>query len=359
MRSSRRATAGIVAMVVVLVVGTCAWIAVRQGSSSCDDAAALPDGLDATDVRLSPFAAGSEWRLSLDQVDGVHVDETATAQIRVGTPAGPADEEGSVGTWINAEEFSIPIVQAESCDPIASIEEGSPDEDLSGTEIRIPASARPAAGTDAHLIVVQPDGHTAVELWAAERLDAERWRAGRVEIVDLAGSGLGPDNGVRAYGGSALGGLIRTWEVDPADPAYTDGVIRHPLAVALPAPFLFYGGGEPGYDTEGYSMMQGYVAPATEMDYNAPSAYGGTIPMGARLVLPADVDVDALDISPAARTIARALQDYGAFVVDRSDAAVIFYAEPTAPADWVAAVRQGDGSDLDTIRERLVAVVPD
>jgi hypothetical protein len=83
--------------------------------------------------------------------------------------------------------------------------------------------------------------------------------------------------------------------------------------------------------------------------------------MGSRVVLPTAVDIDTLDLGPAARAIAQALQDYGAYVTDRTGPdTVSFYAEPSAPPAWLAAVRGPNdaGGQLDRIREQLVVVDP-
>jgi hypothetical protein len=361
MRISRGAILVVVVLVLVLTIGAGALVVSTRSSGGCDTDVALPEGLPAEDVRLTPFAEDSVWRLPVDDqsLAGTYVDQVATDALHVGTRTGPADEVGSVGTWVNAEQYSFPVVQADTCDPVVSIEEASPDEDISGVEIHIPAAADPAEGTDSHLLVLQPDGTTVVELFGAEKLDDKHWKVGRVEIVDLTGSGTGPDNGARAYGGPALAGLIRDWEIDPDDESYVDGVIRHPLAIAIPSSMLLYAGGDPGYDAEGYSTMQGYVPPATEQDFDAPFSYYGVIPMGARIVLPRSVDVDGLGLSPELTAIARALQDYGGYVVDRSDGAVIFYAEQSAPSSWVGAVREDDGEKLGIIRSQLEVVLPD
>jgi hypothetical protein len=155
--------------------------------------------------------------------------------------------------------------------------------------------------------------------------------------------------------------LIRNWEIDPSDPNYTDGVIRHPLAMAIPGTMLHYDSGDPGYDANGYGTALGYVSPATEQDFDSPWSYSGVIPMGSRVVLPTAVDIDTLDLGPAARAIAQALQDYGAYVTDRTGPdTVSFYAEPSAPPAWLAAVRGPNdaGGQLDRIREQLVVVDP-
>ncbi len=120
--------------------------------------------------------------------------------------------------------------------------------------------------------------------------------------VDLYGDGIDG-----AHGGSGLssfGGSIRKGELSSADP------LRHALKVNLNAKrFISYGGGNC------------YRWPARHCDaYASPSAYAGGVPalrMGALLALRADVDISALGLQSAqARKIARALQDYGAYVAD-------------------------------------------
>ena len=193
---------------------------------------------------LWPFASDSPWNTPIGS--GAPLEGAAgplTSKVRVGsllTKDGSANV--SITTWMNASTVLAPRVWTSANDPLMTI---TAPWDPTVT-VRIPASAQPADGTDRHLHVVQPDGRTMIELWAANKTSATTLTAGRVEVVDLYGSGLGPDNGVRAYGGSAVGGLIRRWEVDPSDPKYTDGVIRHAVAIAVPAGMLRYGGGADG-----------------------------------------------------------------------------------------------------------------
>jgi hypothetical protein len=351
-------------VVVVVVLGVVAAVVLSTRGDSGDSTEAC--GLDTRitqelpkgDVRLLPFSSDSVWRAPLgdgDPPDGSDASPQTLA-LRLGSEV---DSPDSTDSWINAEQYSLPVVQADACDPLVTFDVESGTDDLGDAAVRIPDDAEPAQGTDAHLLVIQPDHRTVVEMWTAEHTGPGAWKAGRVEVVDLKGSGIGPDNGVRAYGGSALGGLIRTWEIDPDDPNFTDGVIRHPLAMALPSSMLSYTGGDPGYDEAGNGTALGYVAPATEQDYDSPWTYGGPIPMGSRIVLPHDVDLDSLDLSPEQRAIAQALQDYGAYVTDRtSDGTVAFYAEPTAPTAWLDVVRGPDdtGDGLDRIRARLVVL---
>jgi hypothetical protein len=340
----------------VVVVG----VAVSAGNDDCRVAGADED------LFRQPFSESSFWNTPLPATwdASAAVSDPRTADLRRSTiPSQDGVGDWPVVTWLNHRSFSLPVVTTDGCDPVVTLLDRNPDpreEPL--VDVRIPTDASPAEGTDGHLLVVQPDGRTVVELFQAEKVDDATWSASRVEAVDLTGDGGGPDNGARAYGGSALGGLIRSWEVDPEHPDHTDGVIRHALAVALPPGMLLYTEGESGYDEEGYGTALGYVWPATEQDFNAPYDYYGTIPMGARLALPRSVDVDALGLGPEARAIAVALRDYGAYVVDRTgDDTVAFYAEVDAPSEWVeAALGPGtSGQQLDAIRSRLVVVVGD
>jgi hypothetical protein len=129
--------------------------------------------------------------------------------------------------------------------------------------------------------------------------------------------------------------------------------------MALPAGMLRYSGGTEGYDANGYGTARGYVWPATEQDYDSPYAYYGTIPMGQLFTIPKSVNVGALGLSPSARAIAKAIQDYGAYVTDRvGDGTVSFYAEPSVPSGWLSDVAgpNWSGSQLATIRTNLTAV---
>lgn len=309
---------------------------------------------------LRPFAADSPWNSLIPDDAVYHHDDPRTEQLRTETVAHP-DEGGEwpVRTWVNVERYSIPVVVAGPSDPEVGVAERGTDE---VHQVRVPDGAEPAEGRDGHLVVVRPDLDQVTEMWQAAEQGDGQWTAGRLETTTLSGWGVGPEGGVRAYGGSALGGLIRTWEVDPAHPAYTDGVIRHALAMALPSQLLRYDGGPGGYDDEGYGTAKGYVFPATEQDFDSPYTYRGAIPMGTRVALPPDLDLETLDIGPESCAVAWALQRYGAYVTDRSSSdTVAFYAEPDVPEEWASKVRGPSltGGELALIRDHLVVVEAD
>lgn len=132
------------------------------------------------------------------------------------------------------------------------------------------------------MVVIDPTYHYADELWRA-RPTFGGWEADAYVHTDLYGPGVG-HGGVRAYGGSAVGGLIRADEL-------AAGTIPHVLALALTRDHMRYGP----------------VWPAIfEDSFNPFSPYAGNVPMGSLVALPRFLNIDALGFSPATTAIARA-----------------------------------------------------
>lgn len=283
---------------------------------------------------LLPFAPDSVWRLGIAE-DAEFADEAdarnTSLQLDVDTP-------GKI--WLNYETYSHPVSFADEADPLATVTDSfhAPSSIPPGGswQTHIPADARIAAGTDKHMHVISPDGATAYEHFNVTRQSSTAYTTTRRHAVNLRGPGIGPQNGTRAYGGSAIGGLIRAWEVDPTHPDYT-GEIQHPLAVSLRSDQLHYSGvtlaqdGNGGmYNAQGYGLEQGYVWPATEQDAgssNPTTGYTGAVPMGSFVAIPDDVDIDTLGLTTEnGKMLARACQNFGAYVTDRSGS-MSFYLE--------------------------------
>lgn len=115
-----------------------------------------------------------------------------------------------------------------------------------------------------------------------------------------------------AHGGSglsAIGGTLRLGELTPES-----GPIRHALKVNI------YGKRNLYYD----SATKGYRWPALRADGYAAGNYGSlrdnpveALRMGALLALPASMNLDSLGFeTQPAKILAKAFQDYGAYVVD-------------------------------------------
>ncbi len=119
------------------------------------------------------------------------------------------------------------------------------------------------------------------------------------------GTGIQPGGfSTRASGFVNIAGLIRPTELGA-------GAIRHALTFAYP-----------------FTKDGGPVAPATASDGRASTqdGWGGLarpanalpIPEGARVQLDPALDLDALDLLPWQKAVARALQVYGMFLADTS-----------------------------------------
>jgi lysophospholipase L1-like esterase len=119
---------------------------------------------------------------------------------------------------------------------------------------------------------------------------------------DLHGAGITGSHG--GSGLSALGGSIRLGELT------NDAPIRHALKVDIFCKRYGYYGPD----------RKGFRWPATRADSYAAKEYGGTnraVVMGTLLALPPDVRAESLALqTPVGRKLFRALQDYGAYVVD-------------------------------------------
>jgi hypothetical protein len=69
----------------------------------------------------------------------------------------------------------------------------------------------------------------------------------------------------------------------------------------------------------------------------------GGLPMGAHIQLDPSLNLDKLELSPAGKTIARALQEYGAFVGENAGANTLFAeGSPEQVAAWDGVLAQNE-----------------
>ena len=167
------------------------------------------------------------------------------------------------------------------------------------------------AYAESHYSFVNSDGVSATE-WYQYQNPGNPNRNN--SITDLTGSGIatgsvpgpvGTFHQQRASRVSQLGGLIRSYDL-------SSGAIRHALSWALP----------------NSALKAGYVWPAYGQDGDAASVYSGFVPMGSLVAIPPGVQMPS-GMSAAGQMIWRALQTYGAYVVDRGSTAP-FVAEAAA-----------------------------
>ena len=170
--------------------------------------------------------------------------------------------------------------------------------------VPIPLEAVPDPRHDAHMAVVDVDEGRAYDFWQCRREEDGSWHTNSAISYELDGPGVFAEEDLggiendesihlygpcRASGVPLLAGLILEDEIRA-------GRIAHKLAFACPVPAL-----------------QEYVnPPATWTDGWLP----GGVPEGCVLQLDPDLDLSTFQLPAAALTVAKALQEFGAVLVD-------------------------------------------
>ena len=237
------------------------------------------------------------------------------------------------GFWMNCTEFSIPVYEVtaetplrtvhrrrkpDGTDPVlaAAYARVGPRHPLGlaadfGPAIPIPAHAIPDPGGDHHMAIIDWDRMQAWDMCSARMREDGEWESGTGMTYRLDGSGVfersqfdvrdgesihfyGPG---RAAGVPIIAGLVMYEEV-------CAGAINHKLSFASSA----------------VALQQFVYPPACWTDGPIP----GGLPEGATIQLDPTLDLDKFPLSPAARLIARALQEYGAVCVDGAGGNVIY-----------------------------------
>jgi hypothetical protein len=261
-----------------------------------------------------PFAPNSFWNAPL----------TADAAIDPKSSAYVDRLQHLLDQWVpyvNTTRYSTPVYTVPRDQPRVRV---TLDNGIGGDlqaafdRVPIPPQAEPAEGTDGHMVIWQPARDKMWELWVTRRL-SDGWHArygGRMKNVskspghyrairDASGRYLEhPLWGASATSLPLLGGLIRIDEMK-------FGRIDHALAIALPE-----------------IRAGAYSWPAQRTD--GASRHPDAIPEGARLRIDPRVDLDQIPMAPSVRTIAEAVQRYGAVVRDGAGA-VTFFAEDPSP----------------------------
>lgn len=166
--------------------------------------------------------------------------------------------------------------------------------------LRIPVGAMPNTGTNRAMVLLDWSERRAWELYQLEWKGADL-HLGSGAFVRFDGDGIPrPSSGYA--GGSYLAGLLRVREI-------AQGRIPHALA----------------FGTK-FSRKGVWRHPAQQTDGKLTGEE--TIPVGARIQLDPTLDLDAIPgLTPGERTIAEALQIYGAYCVGASGEPFLFFCE--------------------------------
>lgn len=198
--------------------------------------------------------------------------------------------------------------------------------------VPLPPDAEPAAGTDGELLVYQPSTDTIWEFWRFRRRDGKAyagWGGRMAEVSKSPGyyrRKTSPlvEKPIWGFTATNIGGAAGIMTRDEI----VRGRIDHVLAMTIP---------------DARKDVCTWPANSTDGQVDSPDA----IPEGTRFRLDPDLDVEALDVPPFTKVMARAAQRYGV-VINNRGGAVHFYAEdpsqyggePYAPA--MAGYRPGE-----------------
>ena len=221
------------------------------------------------------------------------------------------------GPWLDTTAYSVPIyrVPADQATVAVALTAPSPGLRAAFAAVPLPADARPAAGSDGHLVVWQPATDRLWEFWRLAKGPAG-WSAswgGAMDDVQGSTGVYGPSSypgATRWWGASAsslsvAGGLITLEDLE-------DGVIDHALAISVP-----------------HVRAGVFASPARRTDGTSPSP--DSLPEGAHLRLDPDLDLTSLHLPRLTLLIARAAQRYGIVVRDGSPNVASFYAQDPTP----------------------------
>ncbi|NAZ88695.1 DUF4124 domain-containing protein, partial [Kineococcus indalonis] len=165
------------------------------------------------------------------------------------------------------------------------------------TQVPIPSGAVTAAGTDAQLTIYSPASDQLWEFWKAKKVNGT-WQACWGGRIDKASTSYGYF--LNGFGASATGLATSAGAVSVKDAQA--GAIDHAIALAIPSP----------------ANWKNFSWPAQRSDGSSTAA--NAIPEGSRLRLDPRVNVDALNLTPVAKMVAKAAQKYGFIVTDKAGA---------------------------------------
>ncbi|HET6329159.1 MAG TPA: hypothetical protein VFF76_00085 [Holophagaceae bacterium] len=267
-----------------------------------------------------PFPSSNPWNTDISTAPVDPDSATLIASIGLSTGMHP-----DFGTTYNGAPNGIPYTVVPSNQAKVPVSFNVPDESDPGP-YPIPPAAPVEAGSDAHVLVVDPGNNRLWELDAAQRQsNGASWYAYSGAAFDTTSNALRTDGwtSADAAGLPIFPGLVRYDEV------VTHGAIHHALRFTV------------------QNTRHAYVHPATHQA----SSYTGTDrpPMGMRVRLKASKDISTY---PAhVQVILQALKTYGMFVADNGGNWFISGApDPRWDDNELATISGVKGSDFDVVQ---------
>ena len=259
-------------------------------------------------VASEPFSADGWRNATLPDNAPLAADQTAALGLRT--------QALTYGTWVSTTAWSSPLYVVPANQPRVSVGIDSRYAHYNPIDmtflraemssVPVPDDAVPAGPpqtgsvtwSDKELIVYQPASDTAWELYHAVHWDS-RWTitdGGKISNISQKDGydrwPTGKPHGMTGSGIPLLAGLQTIAELQR-------GSIDHAVAVSIP-------------HVRKYALRR--PATRTDGDFTTWDA----VPEGARFRLPANLDIDALPLTPYAKIVARAIQRHGLVVIDKN-----------------------------------------
>ena len=237
--------------------------------------------------------------------------------------------------------WGVNVYKSTYADPYVRVTAGGPYNQGLPVSLRVPAEAHNQSTTDATVVIHDATTNITHEFyywrWNNGRPTASIYHQWNIRGAGHTGPG-GARVGSSASGVAGMFGLVRGHEVNVA--GYK---VQHALQMALD-----------GRGTCGMMLKKQVVWPASSTDgfCNSGDNCRGQIPYGALLALPPSVNIDSLGLSEPGKRLAKAIQDYGIYVVDNSQC-------PTLRGDQFIAsnVKQALTNDMRKVYPRLRMVL--
>jgi hypothetical protein len=275
------------------------------------------------------FAKTSFWNQPID--DSAEIDQKSDYYISL-----LKKDHSHKNFGINLNRYTIPIYEVDST--IQFIKVGNhplhnlrhhPDFDSMG--VPVPADLEPSPGSDQHVTIIDRGRKLAWDMFLVEKDSSGNWVSCTGVIVPLDGPGVlnkadfpvKDGESIHQYGPSRAAGVPSFAGTIMYDEVIA-GEINHKLSCALR--FVAY---------------KEYVYPAIWTDGN----FKGGVPEGSVIQLDPALDLSKFDLLPGELTVARALQKYGAVVVDFA-AGNVLYGEGLwiyPNKSWNGILREWDG----------------
>ena len=242
------------------------------------------------------YSATSFWNQPI--ASGPAIDPNSAAMV-----AKALVPYASSGNLANSDAWGKPLAYANSVSRLYPV--GCTLYDCNtAVSFRIPRYATPTTGSDHHLVVIDSSTMNEIDMWlTAYSAALDSWSAGSRYVTSANGWGAMCAVGQHCSGSDAAGFALMGGGVRPEEIA--QGHIDHALFMTTP------------YTRSGY-----FACPATHTDgvFNDIAA----LPEGARIQLDPSFNVEAQAWPRWEKTIAHALQTYGAYIGDTGGSLAVF-----------------------------------